>query len=73
MVDFSNTLVMILDERLSPSRVKYRCELEPMWLATDLMEKAKIGRIHIQNYKNYLIRANRLGTLRERKRKLSQM
>jgi hypothetical protein len=33
----------------------------------------KMGRVHIRSYKNGLIQANHLGTLRERKRKLSQM
>jgi hypothetical protein len=71
MVDISNfRAAKILDERLSPSRVEYRCELEPLWLAADLVEKAKMGRVHIRNYKNGFIQASRLGTLRERKRKL---
>jgi hypothetical protein len=74
MVDISKfTAAKVLDERPSPSGVEYRCELEPLWLTADLVEKAKMGRVHIQNYKNGLIQANRLGTLRERKRKLSQM
>jgi hypothetical protein len=74
MVDISNfTAAKILDERPSPSGVEYRCELEPLWLAADLVERAKIGRVHIRNHKNRLVRADRLGTLRERKRKLSQM
>jgi hypothetical protein len=74
MVDISNfTAAKVLDERPSLSGVEYRCELEPLWLAADLVEKAKIGRVHIRKYKNGLIQANRLGTLRERKRKLSQM
>jgi hypothetical protein len=74
MVDISNfTAAKILDERPSPSGVEYRCEFEPWWLAAELVEKAKMGRVHIRNYKNGLIQANRLGTLRERKRKLSQM
>jgi hypothetical protein len=74
MVDISNfTAAKILDERPSPSGVEYRCELEPLWLATDLIEQAKMGRVHIRNYKKGLIQADRLGTLRERKRKLSQM
>jgi hypothetical protein len=55
----------ILDERPSLSGVEYRCELELLWLATDLVEKAKMGRVYIRNYKNGLIQANRLGTLRE--------
>jgi hypothetical protein len=74
MVDISNfTAAKVLDERPSPSGVEYRCELKPLWLAAELMEKAKMGRVQIRNYKNGLIRPNRLGTLRVRKRKLSQM
>jgi hypothetical protein len=74
MVNILNfTAAKVLDERPSPSGVEYRCELEPLWLAADLVEKAKMGRVYIRNYKNGLIQANRLGTLRERKRKLSQM
>jgi hypothetical protein len=73
-VDISNfTATKILDERSSSSGVEYRCELEPLWLAADLVEKAKMGRVHIRNYKNGFIQASRLGTLRERKRKISQM
>jgi len=74
-VDISNfTATKILDERWSSPGVEYRCELEPLWLAVELVEKAKMGRVQIRNYKNNLIRANHLGTLRERKRrKLSQM
>jgi hypothetical protein len=74
VVDISNfTAAKILDEQPSPSGVEYRCEFEPRWLGADLVEKAKMGRVHIRNYKNGLIQANRQGTLRERKRKLSQM
>jgi len=41
MVDILNfTVAKILDERPSPSGVEYRCELEPLWLAADLVEKA---------------------------------
>jgi hypothetical protein len=70
MVDISNfTTAKILDERPSPSGVEYRCELEPLWLAAELVEKAKMGRVHIRSYKNGLIQANRLGTLRERRGK----
>jgi hypothetical protein len=53
MVDISNfTAAKILDERPSPFGVEYRCELEPLWLAADLVERAKMGRVHIRNYKN---------------------
>ena len=61
----------LFEERPSPSGVEYRCELKPLSLAADLVEKA--GHVGIQNYKNGLIQANRLGTSRENKRKLSQM
>jgi len=71
VIDISNfTAAKILDEQPSPSGVEYRCEFEPRWLGADLVEKAKMGRVHIRNYKNGLIQANRLGALRERKRKL---
>ena len=55
-VDILNfTVTKILDERSSSSGVEYRCELEPLWLAADLVEKAKMGRVHIRNYKNGFI------------------
>ena len=74
MVDISNfTAAKIFDKRPSPFRFKYRRELESLWLTADLAEKVKMGRVHIRSYENDLIQANRLGTLRERKRKLSQM
>ena len=48
MVDIlASTIAKILDERPSPSGVEYKCELEPLWLAADLIEKAKMGRVHI--------------------------
>ena len=66
-VDISNfTVAKVLDERPSPSGVEYRCKLKPLWLTADL-------RVHIRSYKNGLTQANRLGTSREIKRKLSQM
>src|ERR1700733_11671317 len=41
MVDISNfTAAKILNELPSPSRVEYRYELEPLWLAADLVEKS---------------------------------
>jgi hypothetical protein len=48
-----------------PSGVEYRCELKPLWLAADLVEKMKMGHVQIRSYKNSLMR---LGMLRERKR-----
>jgi hypothetical protein len=74
IVDISKLItVKVLDKRSSSSGVEYRCELEPLWLAVGLAERAQIGRVHIRSYENGLIQANRLGTLRERKRKLSQL
>jgi hypothetical protein len=71
VVDISNFLAAkILDKRPSPFRFEYRCESEPLWLIADLVEKVKMGRVHIRSYENGLIQANRLGTLRGRKRKL---
>jgi hypothetical protein len=44
MVDISNfTAAKILDERPSPSGVKYRFDLKPLWLTTDLVEKGEDG------------------------------
>jgi hypothetical protein len=74
MIDISKfTAAKIPDKRPSLSGVEHRCDFEPLWLAAELVEKAKIGRVHIRSYKNGLIQATRLGTLREKKRKLSQM
>jgi hypothetical protein len=63
----------ILDKRSSPSGIENRCELEPLWLAADLMEGAQTGHVHIRSYENGLVRAGRLKTLRVGKRKFSQM
>jgi hypothetical protein len=41
IVDISKlTTVKILDKRSSSSGVKYKCELEPLWLAADFAERA---------------------------------
>ena len=53
--------------------IKYKCELETLWLAADLVERAQIGRVSIRSYENGLIPEGRFNTLRSRKRKLSQM
>jgi hypothetical protein len=51
MIDISNfTTAKILDKRSSPSRVEYRCQLEPLWLVADLVEGLQIGRVHIRSY-----------------------
>jgi hypothetical protein len=63
----------ILDKRSDASGDEYKCELEPPWLAVELVEKAPMGRDHIQNYEKRLIRARRVGTLRSGKRTLEQM
>jgi hypothetical protein len=71
MVDISNfTTAKILDKQSSPFKVKYRCEFEPLWLPGDLVEKVQMD---IRSYENEIVRAGRLGTLRGRKRKCSQM
>jgi hypothetical protein len=74
IVDISKlTTVKVLDKRSSSSGVEYKCELEPLWLAADLVERAQMGRVHIRSYENGLVRDRRLKTLRVGKRKLSEM
>jgi hypothetical protein len=65
IVDISKlTTVNILDKRSSLSGVEHKCELEPLWLAADLAERAQMGRVHIWNYENGLVRDRRLKILR---------
>jgi hypothetical protein len=74
MVDISKlTIIKILDKRSNASGVAYECELEPLWLAVDLVEKTRMGCVYIRGYENGLVRAERLLRLRARKRKFSQM
>ena len=74
MIDISCfTTAKILDKRSSPFGVEYRCELEPVWLSSVLVKEIPMGGVRIRSYENGLIRADRLGTLRDRKRKHSQM
>jgi hypothetical protein len=74
IVDISKlTTAKVLDKRSSSSGVAYKCELEPLWLATDLVERVQMGHVHIRSYENGLIRDGCLKTLRVRKRKLSQI
>ena len=48
MMDISkHTTVKILDKRSNASGVKYECELESLWLAADLVKKARMGRVCI--------------------------
>jgi hypothetical protein len=67
------TTAKILDKRSSPFGVEYRCELKPVWLSSVLVKEIPMGGVRIRSYENGLIRADRLGTLRDRKRKHSQM
>src|SRR5207248_2871373 len=72
IIDVSKlTTVKVLDKRSGSSRVEYKCELGPLWLAADLVERAQMGRIHIRSYENGLVRDRRLRTLRVGKRKFS--
>jgi hypothetical protein len=74
IVDISKlTTVKVLDKRSSSSGVEYKCELEPLWLAADLAERAQMRRVHIRSYENGLVRDRRLKTLRVRKRKFLEM
>jgi hypothetical protein len=74
MVDISCfTTAKILGKRSSPSEVKYMCQLEPLWLAADLVEEMPMGGVRLRTYENGLVREARVGTLRSNKRKLSQM
>jgi hypothetical protein len=67
------TTAKILDKRSSPFGVEYKCELGPVWLSSALVKEILMGGVRIRSYENGLIRADRLGTLRDRKRKYSQM
>ena len=67
------TTAKILDKRSSPFKVEYRCELGPVWLSLVLVKEIPMGDVRIRSYENIFIRADRLGILRDRKRKHSQM
>jgi hypothetical protein len=62
-----------LDRQSGPSGDEYECELEPVWFAADLVEKAQMGRFHIRAYESRLVRARLVGTLRLAKRTLEEM
>jgi hypothetical protein len=66
------TAAEILDKRSSRFGVEYRCELK-LWLAADLVGKIPTGRVRVRSYEIGLVRADRLGTLRDRKRKRPRM
>ena len=61
----------IVDKRSSLSEVQYKHELESLWLAADLVERAQVGRVRIRICKNGLIREGGVNTLRSGKQKLS--
>ena len=67
------TITKILDKRPSPCRVENRCELEPLWLPADLVKEMQMGGVRVRSYENGLVRADHLETLRDRKRRHSQM
>jgi len=54
----------IVDKRSSSSGIEYMCELEPLWLAADLVGKTQMAGVHIRGYENGLIWAGRVATLR---------
>ena len=62
-----------LDRQSGLSGDECECELEPVWFAAELVEKAQMGRFHIRAYENRLVRARRVGTLRSGKRTLEEM
>jgi hypothetical protein len=64
----NRTVTKIVDKRLGPFGVEYKCEFESLWLPVDLVVKMEMGSVHAQGYERNLIRAGRLGTLRKRKR-----
>jgi len=37
-----------LGKRISQFGIEYKCEFEPLWVATSSVEKAQMGRVHIQ-------------------------
>src|SRR5437764_81772 len=69
---FNFTTKKIIDQRRGSSGIEYKCEFEPLWLAADLVGKAKRGRVHIRRHENRLLREGRRKTLRQGKRKLSE-
>jgi hypothetical protein len=67
------TITKILDKQSSPFKVKYRCELEPLWLPIELVKEVPMKGVRVRSYENGLVRADRLETLRDKKRKRSQI
>jgi len=58
MIDISYfTTARILDKRLSPFGVEYRCELKPLWLPAELVREVPMGGVRVRSYENGLIRA----------------
>jgi hypothetical protein len=59
-VDISKlTMAKVLDKRLSSSGVERKYELEPLWLAANLVERVQNDHVHIRSYENGLIRDRR--------------
>jgi hypothetical protein len=61
------TTAKILDKRSSAFGDEYRCELKPLWLPAELVKEVPMGGVHLRSYENGFVRADRLGTLRDRK------
>jgi hypothetical protein len=74
MIDISYfTTAKILDKRSSSFGDEYRCELKPPWLPAELAKEIPMRGVRVRSYETGLARADRLGTLRDRKRKHSQI
>jgi hypothetical protein len=43
------TTAKILDKRWSPSGVEYKCQLDPPWLAADLVEEMPMGGVRVRS------------------------
>jgi hypothetical protein len=63
----------VLYKRSGASGDEYKCEFEPGWLAADLVERTKMGRVHIRTYEETVTHASRLQTLRSAKRTFEEM
>ncbi len=59
----------ILDKRSGPYGDEYKCEFELVCWAAALVQKARMGRVHIWRYENGLVRERFLKTLRQAKRR----
>jgi hypothetical protein len=74
MIDISYfTTAKILDKRSSSFGDEYRYEFKPLWLPAELVKEVPIRGVRVRSYKTGLARADRLGILRDRGRKHSQI